>query len=318
MTHPSPDTLRDFVTGALDAEGEAEVREHLAAGCEACQATLQAEAALDHAMWEVRQADAAASAVTAAGEDAAVVELPRREPVPGLAWGGALAAAAIALVVVFGTFSHEPSAPPPTVAGVAPAEPAPSALPAQPAGTAAEAKADEDEAKEEEAAKVDDDDKAKEEAKKEPAPSKKAKAKAKTSSRRARARAAPKPPPSPRATKRDCDPMLDVDCSDVLGGGASGADRKTLAPSDVLGVVRKNLKGIQSCGEQHDVSATVRAEWRVLRSGRTTAVRISTARYADTPVGRCIVSEIKRWRFPRYSGDAAPPVKFPFKLRGKR
>jgi hypothetical protein len=84
----------------------------------------------------------------------------------------------------------------------------------------------------------------------------------------------------------------------------------------VLGTVRKNLGSTNACGRKHGVSATIRMEWRILKSGNTSSVRVLTPKYKDTPVGKCMITAIKRWKFPKYSGSPPPPVKFPFKLKG--
>ena len=118
--------------------------------------------------------------------------------------------------------------------------------------------------------------------------------------------------------RKDCDPVLDFDCDEKPSRSSrasrSSSSKETLSPSDVLVVVRKNIGSINRCGKRHNTSATVKMEWRIAKSGRTTGVKVLTSKYAGTPVGKCLTNEIKSWRFPSYSGKAPPPVKFPFKL----
>jgi Ca-activated chloride channel family protein len=121
----------------------------------------------------------------------------------------------------------------------------------------------------------------------------------------------PAPPTSPRRKTRDLDPLLDVD-----GRGSGAGAKRTLSPTDVLSAVRKNLGTVNRCAAKHGVRDTVKMEWRILKSGRTSSVRVLSAKYAGTPVGHCLVKAIKRWRFPRFEGRPPPPVKFPFKLKG--
>jgi predicted Zn finger-like uncharacterized protein len=125
----------------------------------------------------------------------------------------------------------------------------------------------------------------------------------------------PPPPPPPTRSKRDCDPVLDFDCPEGGARSGGGSRKKTLSPSDVLTVVRKNLGSVNKCGKKHGVKGTVKMEWRILKSGNTTAVKVMTSKYAGTPVGSCMTRAIKRWKFPGYSGKPPPPVKFPFKLK---
>jgi hypothetical protein len=326
MSHPDADTLRDFVAGALDADADAQVREHLQGGCGECHAIVHGEAAVEHALWEVAEADRAA-----ADEIAPVVPLAPRRSLPRWStWvgGGALAASALLAVFVLSSGDEAPAPAPeqqPPVAGQA-APPgqvamagqpaavaaAPGAVPGQPAATppatpepAAAAAATPEPAAEPAAAKA----------------AKTAKPR-KPSGRRAPAakpkpKAEPPPPPSPKPKRRrDCDPILDMDCDSGATRGGGGGGKKTLSPSDILSVVRKNLGGINRCSTKHGVRGTVKAEWRVLKSGRTSSVRILTKEHAGAPVGQCIVGEIKKWKFPRYTGSPPPPVKFPFKLKG--
>jgi outer membrane biosynthesis protein TonB len=333
VSHPDADTLRDFIAGALDADADASVREHLRAGCEQCQALVQGEAALDHALWEVARADA--GAIADAGDPIApVVPLaPRRQLPRWSAWAGAAAVAASALVAVFVTTAgdEQPAAiadadqlPAPgqvpagqlAMAGAPGAAGQAAAVPAQPAAQPVAVPPAVPTADPAPAATPPT-------AKPEPKP-----AVAKPASRKprgtAKPAAKPKPPPEPEPApkpkpkrRRDCDPILDLDCGDApsrTSGGAGG--KASLSPTDVLTVVRKNLGAINKCGSKHGVKGTLKAEWRILKSGRTSSVKVMTPAYADTPVGKCVVASIKKWKFPPYTGSPPPPVKFPFKLKG--
>lgn len=323
MSHPTPDDLRDFVLGALDDAAEREVRDHLASGCDSCRVSLQAEAALDHAMWETRQAEHAAGA----GGDmsAVVVELPPSPGVPRWAMGGGLAVAASALVavgLVWTAGNDEAPAPtaaaapmiagataPPAGAAAAAVTPATVAAPTEPPSATPGAAAPP--AAEPVATAMPE----------QPPAEKKPAKKTASATRRPRAKAArapaPPPPTKPRARARGCDPILDLDCPEK-GAGGGGAKKRTLASTDVLGVVRKNLGDISRCGVTHDVTGTVRMEWRIMKSGRTSSVRVLTPDYVGTPVGQCMTKEVKKWRFPAFTGTPPPPVKFPFKLKGAR
>jgi hypothetical protein len=345
--HLSEEQIRDFITGALEGADEERVREHLTE-CEVCSALATEEAALDHALWEARQldheADAAIGALDETGEVAAVAALPDTPAASGvislaserrkrmtlwLSSGAAVVAAAAALLVMVqlgdaepeATIAAAPAAPASTTPGTLAAPGAAAAAtppPEQPAGPTAAAAAAPAEEPASDPAAVD--------TPKAPEPSKAASSlnrvprttatpKPKPKPRSRPAASKPPPPPPPTRSKRDCDPVLDFDCGEA-GARSAGSRSSTLGPSDVLSVVRKSLPKINACGEKHGVSATVKMEWRILKSGNTTSVKVLSPKYVGTPVGRCLVREVKRMRFPAYSGKPPPPVKFPFKLKG--
>jgi predicted Zn finger-like uncharacterized protein len=156
-------------------------------------------------------------------------------------------------------------------------------------------------------------------AKEKPKPEPRVETKAEKPVQTASATATSKPEPTPAKSKpsKGCDPVLDFDCDDKKassGGGGASSKKTTLSKADVFEVVKKNISKINACGKQHKVTGTIKVEWEILKSGRTSSVRVADSAYAGTPVGRCMVTEIQRWVFPAYTGEAPPPIKFPFKL----
>jgi predicted Zn finger-like uncharacterized protein len=137
----------------------------------------------------------------------------------------------------------------------------------------------------------------------------------------------PTPPPPKREPKKrekrkrvskrgDCDPILDIDCDEKKSkkkssGGGDVKDK--LSKSDILVVVKQNIGSIKRCFTSNGVNDTVKMEWKISKSGRTSGVRVLTPKYAGTPMGRCMTNAVKRFKFPKYSGAAPPPIKFPFK-----
>jgi predicted Zn finger-like uncharacterized protein len=131
-------------------------------------------------------------------------------------------------------------------------------------------------------------------------------------------RAAPaKPPPRRKVSKGD-------DELDGLLGGLGKAPKRTtpaarnsgaaaapdpmlpakLSRAQILSVVRKNAGSIRSCS-QSDPSArgTVRVKMVIGSSGRVSSARVDGPPFRDTPVGNCVESKVKRFRFPQFSSD---------------
>ncbi len=143
----------------------------------------------------------------------------------------------------------------------------------------------------------------------------------KRAERRVQRRQQPRQQPKPRVQQvrrtRDCDPVLDLDCDDKpLRSASSRSQKRELTPSDVLSVIKRNLRSVNACSAKYQAKGTLKMEWRILKSGNTSSVRVATPKFANTPVGDCVESAIKRWKFPAFSGKPPPPVKFPFKLKG--
>ena len=44
--------------------------------------------------------------------------------------------------------------------------------------------------------------------------------------------------------------------------------------------------------------------------------RLVTSSFAGTPVGDCVTSAVKRWKFPASNKPPREAIKFPFKLKG--
>ncbi len=131
--------------------------------------------------------------------------------------------------------------------------------------------------------------------------------------------APPPPPPPPRlATRRSGE-------DELLGVARKRRRRvveedndlpKQLDDSDVLGVLRKNRKGVQRCRQKADgVSGTMTVKLVISRSGRTGRVTISPSKFKSSDVGKCMTKEVKRWRFPKFSGRPMP-LEFPVRISG--
>jgi len=133
-------------------------------------------------------------------------------------------------------------------------------------------------------------------------------------------RAAP-PPARPASVEAD------------LLGAAAPTQRRRPAPepepalpdqlddSDVLKVLRSNRGDVRRCLEKQasadpSLEGTMTVELVIRRSGRPKGVRVREDKFKRSAVGTCMVSAVKRWRFPKFSG-AAMPLDFPVRVRAR-
>lgn len=125
----------------------------------------------------------------------------------------------------------------------------------------------------------------------------------------------PKPPVPPRKKSGDCDPVLDFDCKPGnVAPVAKEPAKESLSKADVLAVVKANMGKIASCGSKNKVGGNIKMSWKVLPTGNTSDVQVADSKFAGTPVGACVTSEVKIWKFP--ASKVATPVTFPMKLGG--
>lgn len=146
-------------------------------------------------------------------------------------------------------------------------------------------------------------------------------------------RAAPPPPPPPpveepppprRATAKD-------ETADLLGAARPSRRRVVAEPdndlprqlddSDVLGVLRKNRNAVRTClskGSAADpaLDGTMTVKMVIKSSGRPTRVAVAPDKFKSAVVGKCVVSAVKGWRFPKFSGPSMP-IDFPVHVRGR-
>jgi hypothetical protein len=134
--------------------------------------------------------------------------------------------------------------------------------------------------------------------------------------------------PPPRPSRRASSESSDVD--DLLEIGGSGrrpSERRPidedvprqLDDSDILGVLRKNRKAIIGCVKKQNaadssISGTMMVNMVITKSGQTTRITVSPDRFSKTVAGRCVMSSVKSWRFPRFSGPNMP-IDFPVRIR---
>jgi TonB family protein len=90
----------------------------------------------------------------------------------------------------------------------------------------------------------------------------------------------------------------------------------SLDPSAIGKVVRRRVKAIKTCYEKQlkrnpNLSGKVKVQFTILGSGRVGEVRALENTMGETAVAQCVVSRVKRWRFPKPDGGSVT-VAFPF------
>jgi hypothetical protein len=98
-----------------------------------------------------------------------------------------------------------------------------------------------------------------------------------------------------------------------------GADLpESLSTSDVMQVVSSHKDGIVSCIQEHAPPAPESGRgrfvvrWRVQTSGTASDVLMETDELKGTPFARCIMDQVRSWKFPKHRVQSREPVRFPF------
>ena len=90
----------------------------------------------------------------------------------------------------------------------------------------------------------------------------------------------------------------------------------SLDPSAIGKVVKRRVKAIKTCYEKQlkrnpSLAGKVKVQFTILGSGRVGEVQALENTMGETAVAQCIVSRVKRWRFPKPDGGSVT-VAFPF------
>ena len=85
-----------------------------------------------------------------------------------------------------------------------------------------------------------------------------------------------------------------------------------LSKQQIVQVVKKGSPAIQQC-RSGDASGTVTVKMTVAPSGSVSSAEVVTPEFKGTPVGNCVESKVRTFKFPAFSGS---PMTFnmPFKL----
>lgn len=94
-------------------------------------------------------------------------------------------------------------------------------------------------------------------------------------------------------------------------------------PSDeqILGTIRSHKRDVTKCLRSQrqtgsPLEGRMTTRFLIRPSGRTKSVRVAPARFQDSVVADCMISSVKRWKFPRFSGRAHP-TEFPITVRAQ-
>ncbi|HJL18232.1 MAG TPA: AgmX/PglI C-terminal domain-containing protein, partial [Sandaracinaceae bacterium LLY-WYZ-13_1] len=110
---------------------------------------------------------------------------------------------------------------------------------------------------------------------------------------------------------------------DATPGGARGGRplvAGALSRQEIQGVIRRHLDAIRFCYEQRlaqdpDLAGRVTVRFEISPEGRVRTARVSASTLNDAAVERCVVRQVRRWRFPPPRGGGLVRVNYPFVFR---
>jgi hypothetical protein len=131
----------------------------------------------------------------------------------------------------------------------------------------------------------------------------------------------PPPPPPPAAKQSSSDKSIDDLLDGALNGKPKAASKPAAAPAanlpatpsrdDVLGAMKAVTPRVQACGNGQSGIATSKIGVAG-PTGRVTSVEVS-GQFAGTPVAACIVREVSKAKFPKFS-QSTFSFSYPFKI----
>jgi hypothetical protein len=115
---------------------------------------------------------------------------------------------------------------------------------------------------------------------------------------------------------------LDGSPAPKRGGGAAAAAPaasadpllpESLTKPQIMTVVKKGLGSVNACKDrQPDASGTVVVKMKIEGNGSVSSAQAQSP-FSGTPVGNCVESTVRGFRFPQFSGPAMP-ITMPFAL----
>ncbi len=139
------------------------------------------------------------------------------------------------------------------------------------------------------------------------------------------AAAAEPPPARPKKSGGEVDDLLgalDGSPAPKRGGGAAAAAPaasadpllpESLTKPQIMTVVKKGLGSVNACKDrQPDASGTVVVKMKIEGNGSVSSAQAQSP-FSGTPVGNCVESTVRGFRFPQFSGPAMP-ITMPFAL----
>lgn len=90
-----------------------------------------------------------------------------------------------------------------------------------------------------------------------------------------------------------------------------------LSKDEIQRVINKHVGEIQYCYEKQlransGLSGRVVLEWVVTTSGAVSVVKVNTSSLSSAEATKCMMDKVKRWKFPKPSGNGAVTIVYPF------
>ncbi|MEE2903102.1 MAG: AgmX/PglI C-terminal domain-containing protein [Myxococcota bacterium] len=128
----------------------------------------------------------------------------------------------------------------------------------------------------------------------------------------------PKSRPKPK-------PARNLSKDDLLGGAGrpqASTLPKTLDEAQLLKVIRKHKNAIRTCKSKQkqanpSLGGVMQVKLVIQKNGRTSKVSVAPPKFSGSTVGNCVISSVKSWRFPKFSGTPIP-LDFPLRVKGSR
>jgi len=120
-------------------------------------------------------------------------------------------------------------------------------------------------------------------------------------------------------------PAQNLSKDDLLGGAGrpqAATLPKTLDEAQLLKVIRKHKNAIRTCKSKQkqanpSLGGVMQVKLVIQKNGRTSKVSVAPPKFSGSTVGSCVISSVKSWRFPKFSGTPIP-LDFPLRVRGSR
>lgn len=135
------------------------------------------------------------------------------------------------------------------------------------------------------------------------------------------------PAPAPEPPKPVAQRTRQSSVEDLLGAAppsrVSAARAEPKLPTklddvDVLRVLKKHRAQVRDCIDKHERadgdSGTVKVTITIRPSGNVSSTRFSPASFQGSVLGRCLASNARTWRFPKFAGEPTP-VDFPVRVK---
>ena len=100
-------------------------------------------------------------------------------------------------------------------------------------------------------------------------------------------------------------------------GGEGGSAEEGLSYEEVVRVIQAHHSEVKHCYEtalvrRPDTKGQIHVNFKIGANGSVTTSGIRTSTMNDDSVGQCVLSRLKKWRFPTPKGNKDVGVAYPF------